>query len=168
MEITMNRTLSRQLYYVFHNLIKRDQKVTHYNTLVQTQWFSKKKMHEFQLEKFRKLLVHAGTFSPYYREAFRKAFFDPTKIQSLSAISKIPILTKSKLRRHFSDIACTEPKNQDVLPNSTSGSTGEKTIFYSDRRAEQIKAPIVRRNFEWLGIKLGDRELRLWGAALSR
>ena len=160
----MNRSLSKLLYYGFHYLVKRDKKIPYYNKSLETQWFDKNEMEKLQFEKFQKLLTHANDHSPYYRNAFKMSGFDPRAIQSLSEISKIPLLTKAELRAHLQKLVCGNTNPQYVIPNSTSGSTGEKTVFYSDRRAEDVKAALVRRAYEWVGIQLGDRELRLWGA----
>lgn len=160
----MNRALSRLLYHIFRRLMVRDRKIHYYNAFSDTQWYSWSAMQALQLEKLKVVLDHAQRYSPYYGAVFRTVGIRPTDIRNLADLSNIPLLTKTDLRGHLDDLICTDADPRFCVRNSTSGSTGEKTVFFSDSRTAQIRAPLVRRAYEWVGIELGDRELRLWGA----
>ena len=48
--------------------------------LERSQWWSRERVEDLQLERLKRFLVAAGVNVPYYHELFRTAGFDPTTL----------------------------------------------------------------------------------------
>lgn len=109
--------------------------------------------------KFKKLIEHAIKYSPYYKEVL-----ETININTIDDLSKIPILTKTILSNKSGDIKSTRVEDlKSLKKNSTSGSTGAATHFFSDvrdkREARAVRGDEFVPNFKFL-----DRQLIFWGA----
>ncbi len=104
------------------------------------------KMPQADLEKFRekeflKLIEHVKKESPYYKKILRDL-----EVKGINDLSKIPILTKNIIKKEYNNIVCESDKKY-LKQNSTSGSTGEATLFGSDTRFVQYNsACLIRAN----------------------
>jgi phenylacetate-CoA ligase len=88
-----------------------------------TGW-SEDQLNEWQVKAAREFLTHAHDTSPYWREQFTAASFDPTTFRNLDDIRQIPVLEKNELRSRAGEIASTTARNKKLLPAHTSGTTG--------------------------------------------
>ena len=83
---------------------------------------------------------------PYYRDLFARARVTPGDVTTLSALSRLPVVTKADLCANFPDR--TRWRKGFRLPadgmTRTSGSTGVPFEFYADRAGMD----------SWLGLAL--------------
>jgi phenylacetate-CoA ligase len=64
------------------------------------EFWSPGQIREFQLLKLRKLLTHSYETVPYYHELFDNSGLQPSDIESLEDLTKIPFLTKEIIRKN--------------------------------------------------------------------
>jgi phenylacetate-CoA ligase len=92
-------------------------------------------LRNFQEKKLHNLLALAWESTPFYREKYRRAGFDPTHFRSLEDLVKIPVLSKEELREAGADglqpIDCEDSR----FTISTSGSTGVAVELNRSARA---------------------------------
>ncbi len=120
-----------------------------------------------QLEMLQRLLVHAGRTSPFYRQRFRQAGFDPAAVTSLDELAQVPPLTKDDLRAHLEELVSETARRRDLLPLVTGGSTGVPVRLYTDRDAlVHSKASDVLAD-EQAGWRPGEPLVLLWGASFD-
>ena len=102
--------------------------------LNRTQWLSRDELLALQRDKLLRLVEYADQFVPYYRRVFKEVGFQPDDLrQDMANLSKIPILTKSIIRRNWNDLLTTEPERRRQMSQlATSGSTGEPLVFMQD------------------------------------
>ena len=160
----MRKTISKYLFYFYQQFINKDNKLYYLKKFRNTQWNDAETVVNYQKKRLVELLKHTQLRSGYYRKLFKQIGLTPAQFDYPQDLVKIPPLDKDIIRKRKKDLLCEKPSSGFVVPNSTSGSTGEATFFFSDKRAEAIKAPLVLRNYEWLDIGIGSRELRIWGA----
>lgn len=130
--------------------------------LEKSQWWAPEQLRALQVEKLRALLAHAGEHVPYYRQAFRQAGFDPRAVDTVQTLQCLPILTKREVRRYLHHGLLADNYAQAALiPQHTSGSTGDPMHYYNHRAAQDRRMAATLRLWRWAGYAFGDRWVRL-------
>ena len=148
------------------DVIKKTHMVRSYREQIDSQWKSRGQIEAVQVERMRRLLLHAQQNVPYYERLFANVGFDVREFHSPARLSVLPILTKSIIREQFSQL---QARNMDQFAprrNQTSGSTGQPLVFFWDRDAHSAGWPNAWRGFSVAGFTLGDAILVLSGGAL--
>ena len=102
--------------------------------LQEIQWRPREELEARTLLRLRGVLGRAAARVPYYRELFAHAGVGPEDVTTVSALSRLPIVTKADLRANFPGRTVAED-----LPAArrwktrTSGSTGVPFEFFADR-----------------------------------
>lgn len=141
----------------------------YYHQLRRSQWLGAEQVRALQEMRLRTLIKHAYRQVPYYREMFDRLGIDPGDIQRVEDLQRLPVLTKDTIRRnlHFDLMSASHDKRQ-MLPVSTSGSTGEPLTLYVEKTQLEMRWATALRNQEWTGYRFGDRQVRLWDTTLER
>ena len=79
-----------------------------YNSLKQSEKYSLEDLQKMQLERLKELVSFAYKNSVYYKRVFDTAKVHPDDIQTLTDISKFPLLTKQDLLRYNEEIHTTQ------------------------------------------------------------
>lgn len=135
--------------------------------LENNQWKGKEELARLQELKLKRLLTYSYQHAPYYRDKFKKTGFDIKDLYRPECFIQIPFLTKKEINENRQRMMSTKKDGNKLLSNSTSGSTGEALYFYYDMRSWAYRSAAVIRSLEAIGIRLGDRSARLWGAAMD-
>ena len=109
-----------------------------WNAAVET--LSAEQMKTLQWRRLKEQLQYNYDHSIYYRaEKFQKAGLTPEDIQSFEDFQKIPLMTKDEHRRiqkesmrrfgHPYGLITCAPREKIIRINSTSGTTGEPTLY---------------------------------------
>jgi len=113
-------------------------------------------LEALQLQKLRKLLVHAYKNTDYYRRLFDEHGFDPNHVESAEDLRKIPILEKSDVQKNFDSIISKKADKQKLNLNATSGSTGVPLKIFCDKTAESYNRALRYRSFTENGLCARD------------
>lgn len=120
------------------------------------------------VERKRQSLVRfAADHVPYYRKLFADLGIDGDAAVERASFDRLPLLTKADINANLDSMVAERLEGNRLDPNSTGGSTGEVLRLYTDARSGACRKAAVRRNKRWVGIRPGDREVRLWGAPLD-
>ncbi len=133
--------------------------------LNRTQWLSRDDILALQRVKLQHLLEYAYQFVPYYRRLFDEVTFNPRQFfNNPTSFHKIPLLTKSIINDHFSELVTTNPQQRQHLSrNSTGGSTGHPLVFIQDDNFRDCVTADIHRHIEWTGWKVGEPHAYIWG-----
>ena len=101
-----------------------------YSFLQESQWWSKNRLEQYQLQQLDKLLCHAYENVPYYRKIFDEQGIKPKDIHNLNDLKKIPLLTKHILKTETNQFVARNYKKAQLLQARTSGSTGSPLNFF--------------------------------------
>jgi len=63
------------------------------------QWHTREDIKMAALTRLRHVLIDAGAHVPYRRYLFDVLAFEPTEVLSLGDLRRLPLLTKSQIRR---------------------------------------------------------------------
>jgi len=139
-----------------------------YNFLQESQWWSREKLEEYQMEQLTKLLNHAYDNVPYYRRVFDEIGLRPKDIQNFNDLKQLPCLTKDDFKNNFQELVA---RNIDIkkLPMShTSGTSGKPLQFYTSRSAGQRERAFIFHQWSRAGYELGDSKVGIRGEIINR
>jgi phenylacetate-CoA ligase len=127
------------------------------------EFWSAEQLREYQFNRLKKLLIHAGTQVPYYRDLFAKCGFDPYSFQDLQELASLPPLTKEIIKEQGHRLHSQDAKQRGMYENSTSGSTGSPSVFYQDQNYQDYQRAATWLSDMAAGWNMGDSIARLWG-----
>jgi phenylacetate-CoA ligase len=117
--------------------------------------------HQFEL--LSKLLAHAETNVPYYREMFRKLGIHSTDIRNFSDFSGLPVLTKDIIRERLDDLRRHDRDPAALWTHHSGGSTGVPLKFYRDQTYMDYSDAGTFRNMMQCGWLPGEMVAFFWG-----
>ena len=110
------------------------------------------------------LLQSAYLNSTYFRQRLADTGYSPGQVYDPDVFRRVPALTKADVRAYMNS---AEVPHVRASRRSTSGSTGEPLVFGKDRHAAIFMDAAMHQVYGWYGIRIGDREGRFWGRALT-
>lgn len=135
-----------------------------YNFLQESQWWSKEKLQEYQMQQLSKLLHHAYENVPYYRRVFDERGLKPEDIQDIDDLRKLPYLTKEIIQEELPNLVAQNCPRWKLQYNTTGGSTGIPLGFYQERGiARASERAFMLTQWNRAGFKIGDRSAVLRG-----
>jgi phenylacetate-CoA ligase len=154
-------TCENVLLEAWERFIRRRPTMDYLAWLRHTQWLPREQIEAIQLERLKRLLVHAGEHVPYYRELFRAIGFDPRAITSRRDMAAIPPLTKDIVRARYHDLVDPAHRGRN-LKKGTSGSTGQPFKFEYSLDSEAWRQAVKIRGYEWGGYRIGLTTFHYW------
>lgn len=164
----MSRTYTNMVAnYLFplHERFKGHDTVRIRRLLEASQWWDAERLRDGQLQSLRKLLIRASTKAPYYRRLFSETGFDPTAVTDLSALQKLPFLTKELIRTQIDDFKAEDA--QSLARFNTGGSSGQPLIFFIGKERVSHDVAAKWRATRWWGVDIGDPEIVVWGSPIE-
>ena len=86
-------------------------------------FLNKEEIVALQEKKLQETIAYLNAYSPFYKEFFSKARFNPSGIKTMEDLSVIPVTVKEDLQQRNDDFLCV-PRNKIIEYSSTSGTLG--------------------------------------------
>lgn len=135
-----------------------------YAFLQQSQWWSRQRLEEYQMQQLSSLLRHAYENVPYYRRVFDERGLKPQDIQDIADLKKLPYLTKEIIQKNLPDLVATNYPKSKLQYVTTGGSTGIPLGFYRERGVADAKErAFMLTQWNRVGFRMGDRCVILRG-----
>ncbi|RLB06313.1 MAG: phenylacetate--CoA ligase family protein [Deltaproteobacteria bacterium] len=134
-----------------------------YNFLQESQWWSKEKLEEYQMQQLSKLLNHAYENVPYYRRVFEERGLKPKDIQDFSDLRKLPYLTKDTFKARAKEMLARNFDPGKLPTSHTSGTTGKPLQFFEDPFTSPKEWAFICHQWSRVGYKPGDLRVELRG-----
>lgn len=104
----------------------------------ETAFLSKEEITALQEKKLQETIAYLNTYSPFYKEFFSKARFNPSGIKTMEDLSVIPVTIKEDLQQRNEDFLCV-PREKIIEYSSTSGTLGNPvTIMLTQNDLERL------------------------------
>lgn len=132
-----------------------------------TRW-SRAKIEQARLDRLQRLLIHASTHVPYWRELFRARNLDPRATDPVEVLRHLPLLTRETICREGPRMYDERLELVKLLPQRTGGTTGEPLRFYRTRDELEEQMAISLRGFELAGIPESMPRARIWAPRPER
>ncbi len=115
----------------------------------------RKKLHELQVEKLKKVVDRAAK-SEYYKKSFAEKGISPESIKNIEDIRKLPFTTKQDLRDNFPYGLLSVPKKECIRLHSSSGTTGTPTVIFHNQHDISDWANLMARSLFCAGVREDD------------
>ncbi|MCB1998689.1 MAG: phenylacetate--CoA ligase family protein [Rhodoferax sp.] len=133
-------------------------------SMEESQWWSRERILELQVQRLRELLVSAAEV-PYWRDLFSQLSFEPRGVTSVNDLAVLPLLDKATIRQHTD--AMKHPQARGLARFNTGGSSGEPLIFYIGKQRVSHDVAAKWRATRWWGVDIGDPEIVVWGSPIE-
>ena len=153
------------LLFPLHEKIKSHSTVQVRKAMERTQWLSADQIGELQVQRLKVFLDFVKNAVPYYREIFKSLDFSPQSITSISDLSRLPFLTKTKIRNHCDQLKAEG--GETLTRFNTGGSSGEPLIFYLGNERVSHDVAAKWRATRWWDVDIGDSEIVVWGSPIE-
>lgn len=141
--------------------------MTEYERLKASEWLSKARLQELQLERAGRFLAFVEQHSPHYRQIFAACGFSSRRFSSLEDLKVLPVIEKGELISDNKAIH-SQYKFPKTFLAETSGTTGIALEFRKNERWDSINRAYLMRGYDWYGVKPWDRNGYLWGYDIKR
>lgn len=98
---------------------------------LRSQWWSSEQIRDYQARNLVRMMRYAATRVPYYRRLRLNA----DSLVSAADLLRFPLLDKRQIQREPDAFLADDPARSGAFASRTSGSSGEPTTTYFDRRA---------------------------------
>jgi phenylacetate-CoA ligase len=130
--------------------------------LKDSQWWSAKKLQNYQLYRLRLLLRHAYDNTTFYKNLMDGSDFRPEQLKTLEDLKKLPIISKAEVQAAFPDrINAINQPSKSFLETATSGSTGRQLIYNISKKAYGMINAAALRGWSWMEFELGDKYVKI-------
>ena len=123
-------------------------------------------LHELQSARLRKIVEHVYYGNEYYRNKMQEVGLEPTDINGIEDLSKLPFTTYEDLRATYPFGMKSVPLSQCVRLQSSSGTTGKPKIALYTRKDIDIWSEGVARSMAMAGVTADDIVLVSYGYGL--
>jgi phenylacetate-CoA ligase len=151
--------------FPLHERLKGHDTVAVLRQLEQTQWWDSARLESLRFSRLRKLLKHAKSSTPYYRDLFAQRGVIPEDLKSMADLARLPLLTKADIRTNLERLR--SERAADLRRFNTGGSTGEPLIFYIGKERISHDVAAKWRATRWWGVDIGDPEVVVWGSPIE-
>lgn len=101
-------------------------------------FLTKEEIVALQEKKLQETIAYLNEHSPFYKEFFSKARFNPSGIKTMEDLSVIPVTVKEDLQQRNEDFLCV-PREKIIEYSSTSGTLGNPvTIMLTENDLERL------------------------------
>jgi len=125
--------------------------------LAKTEWLSREELEAYQDAKLRAIVADAYENVPFYRRRFDENGLKPGDIRGRADLHKIPLLTRTDVRRHFDDLRSRAVSRGTLRTGHTSGTTGTPLTVGYDRDTVWMTYAVFDRHYRWAGCRFGRR-----------
>lgn len=163
----MYRLLHRHvLLPAFETGIKRRQTFRYWSELERTQWLPRPRLEELQQRSLQRLIQHAVTYCPYYRDAWLPRGLKPDRLQTLADFQAWPVIDRETVRHQRMGMRARLP-GLKLYSKSTGGSSGAPVHFDLDAGSNDWRTAAWHRGYAWAGAGPGSKQFYLWGVPLG-
>ncbi len=162
----MNRWLVRRLLYPLHERLRGRSTHRFLARFRATETLPRAEVERRQAERLGDLVRHAAAEVPFWRDEFARLGLDPAAISSRESLARLPFMDKALIRERREDLVAASHRDR-VFELATGGSSGVPLRFHTDQERESSQMAAKARAREWFGIRIGDRQMDLWGSPIE-
>jgi phenylacetate-CoA ligase len=131
------------------------------------QWWSHEQFQAFQLKQVQQICTHAFEKSPFYRDQFSSAGLNPSNINDLSDIERLPTINRDTINDHLEHMLTVSAKAANVDYITTGGTGGVPLRFYIGAGRSHIEYPYLISGWQRIGYQLGMPMAVIRGRVIS-
>jgi phenylacetate-CoA ligase len=160
----MRNQLTKRIFYPLHEAAKGQRTVAAYRAMMDRESWPAGRLRQFEFESLQHLMAHAYAKSPFYRRHFDAAGVTPADLRLPEDLLKFPLIAKQHLRASREEMLTGR---DGLILAATGGSTGDPTVFYSDRNVAANGWAACWRARSWWGMEFGDPWFWVWASPID-
>src|SRR5262249_51069863 len=129
-------------------------------------WKNARKL-QWMLNRLRLVVRRAYLDTPYYRDVYDRAGFDPFVDFGFEDLAELPILEKDEILGQASRLTSRAISHDSLRKDSTGGSTGIPVEIWLGPEGRGWRQSASEWLFKHLGLPAGSRTAYLWGHHLD-
>ena len=130
---------------------------------IEREYADRTSLERLQMVRLRALLEHAGSKVPYYRKLFAELNFDPQKVNAVSDIRKLPLLTKDTVQARYEEFKSDDHRQRGSFCQSSSGTLGHPFTAMIDHETLVHEKIWIYRHRQ----RFGYRPFNCWRGTLN-
>ena len=99
------------ILFPVHELVKGHKTIEFWKELMNSEWYNSQDIRELQRKKLQSLLLHAYENVSYYRIIIDNYEINFSKIDALSELSRLPLLTKQIIKENLDELKSRKAKD---------------------------------------------------------
>jgi phenylacetate-CoA ligase len=123
-------------------------------------------MRDLQGERLRAVVAHAYENVPPYRERLDEAGVDPSGLDGIGDIERLPFTTKEDLRDTYPDGMFAVNRSELVCPHASSGTTGKPKVVGYPRADMDLWREVMARCLVVAGVRPDETVQNAYGYGL--
>lgn len=148
--------------------IHRPQVLRFYNDFTRNINTSEEKIYKDQNSRLVHMIEYCYENISYYRDLFDSIGLKPKDIAGKEDLYKIPILTKSILKKNIERFYPDKPKSIKYIDFSSGGSTGSPLKYRVSQESYNAGFALLFRGWGFAGYELGDKVAIIAGGSLVK
>ncbi|MFW6025233.1 MAG: phenylacetate--CoA ligase family protein, partial [Candidatus Woesearchaeota archaeon] len=112
-------------------------------------------INSIKLKRLKEIVKKAYEI-PYYHDKMLKKEVDPSEINSLEDLKKLPFTTKEDLRKCYPDKHFAVDNKEIVRLHASSGTTGKSTFVAYTKKDIELWSEVMARNLVSCGVTKDD------------
>jgi phenylacetate-CoA ligase len=160
----MRKFITKHIAYPLQDFYNKTSILKTRHWLLETQSWPESKLLDYQFSKFIRLFEHASRNVPYYSDQFSAIKLKSSDIRSFDDLHKIPVLSKEIARKENNNLIARNIPKRHIHKAATGGTTGPPLKLLRDPGDLTFTWAAFYRWYDWMGIDLGDRVSKIWGA----
>jgi len=160
----MRKQLTSRILYPLHEAAKGQGTIAAYRAMMERESWPASRLRAFEFENLKRAFAHAYDNSPFYRRRFDAAGVKARDLHSPADLLKFPCTSKTDMRESRDEMLASRT---GLIPAATGGSTGDPTMFYSDRNIAANGWAACWRARSWWGLEFGDPWFWVWAAPID-
>lgn len=156
------------LYYRIYDLFGRRYATEAKQLLKKSQYWDRRQIEAYQLERLKNLIGYAKKNIPYYQKTIKSSPKENWNYgDMIKYLQDIPVLSKKNIQQHFEDLIDPRADKERMIYQITGGTSGNPIRFYHDRKKLDYTRVALQRNFNWAGYFLRKKCLKLASGSLE-
>ena len=156
---SINESIQRLAYFFL-----KDKRYAYYDEFKKNITVSKQKMESIQNSLIKAIILHAYNHTKYYKTLLDSHDISVNDINNKEDLKKIPILTKSIIKKNVSQIISNDHYSKNLFEVTSGGSTGYQSVILKSPYFEQMGRAATLRNNLLVNWQPSDRAVWIWGA----
>lgn len=113
-------------------------------------------LEELQLRRLKDTVGRAYNSVPFYHQQMKALGIDPSQINSLQDLQRLPTTRKADLRENYPFGLFATPPDEVVRVHASSGTTGKPTVVGYTRKDIETWSDLMARDFVMVGVTKQD------------
>lgn len=128
---------------------------------------TKSDLQEYRNLKFIELFKFVFANNKFYKKKYTEAGIKENDIKSLDDIVKLPVLTKSEIKKYRNEIETDSIPESECITRTSGGTTGEPIYVKVDFETRYLELYAYYRGMKWMGYQPGDSMVKFFGGSLG-